>query len=510
MQQGDSSFTTHARDSMQEARMDRLDTIELLGFNLKLLSSRHKKNVLLSAGKLADKERMLPAVQKLLRLEVSLFATPGTSRFLTERGIPNQEVYKIADRREPNIQSLLRENRFDLVINVLTGNIDYDEASDCKLIRALSIESGIPLITDVDVSILTIEQLVRRHEQGLDRYRVGEESEPWNLRTEFFRLVAERGGMACYHAHFDKAYLISTQNLKLSQVDMKKKWDLYKYLKENYTHEDLVERISRGVEKMIEQGITHCRTLVDADSTVKLLPVEAALEVKERYRNRIVFEFGVQPLQGVLDPESRKYFTRACELADCVGGLPSKDRPLPEKHLDYIFAIAREQNKRIDVHVDQENNPYESETEMLALKAIEHGMEGRVSAIHSVSLAAKPPHEQERIIKLLKDAGVSVIVCPSAALSMKQLDLNGPLHNSIAPVPRLIEGGVQVYLGVDNIHDLFMPLVDGDMWFECRMLMEACRYYDIQRVAEIACDRSGFKNPNLPGRRSPATEPALA
>lgn len=70
--------------------------------------------------------------------------------------------------------------------------------------------------------------------------------------------------------------------------------------------------------------------------------------------------------------------------------------------------------------------------------------------------------------------------------------MTAPLHNSIAPVPKLLDAGVPVYLGVDNVYDLFMPLVDGDLWFECRLLMEACRFYDIDRVAKIATDRSGF------------------
>jgi cytosine/creatinine deaminase len=34
-----------------------------------------------------------------------------------------------------------------------------------------------------------------------------------------------------------------------------------------------------------------------------------------------------------------------------------------------------------------------------------------------------------------------------------------------------------------------MPVVDGDIWTECRMLMEACRYYDIDAVAEWACTK---------------------
>jgi cytosine/adenosine deaminase-related metal-dependent hydrolase len=275
-------------------------------------------------------------------------------------------------------------------------------------------------------------------------------------------------------------------------VDMQKKWTLYKHLKETYTRENLVERISRGVQTMVDQGAAYCRTLIDADSTIRTLGVEAALEVKKKFKGQIAFEIGVQPLQGVLDDDSREQFEKACSMADVVGGLPSKDRPTPERHLDIIMRIAREQNKRLDVHVDQENNPFENETEMLARKTIEHGLEGRVSAIHAISLAAKPTIEQDRIIRLLKDAGVSVIVCPSAALSMKQLDMTAPLHNSIAPVPKLLDAGVPVYLGVDNVYDLFMPLVDGDLWFECRLLMEACRFYDIDRVAKIAADRSGF------------------
>jgi cytosine deaminase len=462
-------------------------SIELLAFNLKLLGQRSRKNILISAGKPAGKQRMLSAIRRLTSLNVTLYATPGTFRFLKEHDVASTEIHKITDGRAPNILSFLKANRFDLVINVLTGDNDYDEASDAKLIRSLSIENGIPLITDPDVGIATLEQIVIDNERGTYRYKLADLSEPWNLQLHFLQKAEELGGFACHHAHFDKAYLISMENLRLSQVDMQKKWELYRFLKENYTLADLIERISRGIEKMIGQGVTYCRSMFDADSTVKLLPVQAALKVKEQFRGRIEFDVGVQPLQGVLDTESYSYYEQACHLADFVGGLPSRDRPQPEKHLDVIMDLARRLGKPIDVHVDQENNPQENETELLARKTIEYGLQGRVFGVHSISLAAKPEREQDRIIELLKEAGVSIIICPSAALSMKQLDMTAPLHNSIAPFPRLLAAGVPCYLGVDNIHDLFMPIVDGDIWFECRALMEACRFYDIEKVADWAC-----------------------
>ncbi len=462
-------------------------SLELLAFNLKLLGPKSRKNILISAGKLDDKKKMLPAIRRISQLEVALFATEGTHKFLSENGVENTLIHKIAAKQSPNILTFLKANRFDLVINVLTGNEDYDESSDARLIRKLSIENGIPLITDCDVGIATLDQVLVDAERGTYRYKLADDSEPWNFRLHFLEAVERLGGLASHHAHFDKAYLINPENLRLSQVDMEKKWELYKYLKESYTHEDLVERIGRGLQAMVQQGATYCRTMVDADSTVGLKPIKAALEVKKRFAGQITFEVGVQPLQGVLDQASYEQYAEACAMADFCGGLPSRDRPREEMHLDRILQLAKKLGKCVDVHVDQENNPSQTETELLALKTIEHGMQGRVYGVHAISVAAKDDREQDRIIEKILEADMGIIICPSAALSMKQLDMVAPLHNSIAPYVKMRQAGVRCYLGVDNIHDLFMPMVDGDIWTECRMLMEACRFYDIDAVAELAC-----------------------
>jgi len=469
--------------------MGRATSLELLAFNLKLLGPKSRKNVLISAGELDSKRRLLPAIRRILELDIDLFATPGTHRFLNEHNVKSAEIHKITDGHAPNILTFLKANRFDLVINILTGDEDYDESSDAKLIRRMSIENGIPLITDCDVAIATLEQVLIDSERGTYRYKLADDSEPWNLKLHFLETVERLGGIANHHAHFDKAYLITSENLRLSQVDMQKKWELYKYLKENYTYDDLVERISRGVETMIGQGVTYCRTMVDADSTVGLLPTRAAMEVKKRYADRILFEVGVQPLQGVLDPASYEQYAEACRMADYCGGLPSRDNPREEQHLDVILDLAKRLGKPVDVHVDQENNPLQHETELLAIKTIEHGMQGRVFGVHAISVAAKDEREQDRIIEKIVEADLGIIICPSAALSMKQIAMTAPLHNSIAPYPKLREAGVKCYLGIDNVHDLFMPMVDGDIWTECRMLMEACRFYDIDAVAEWACTK---------------------
>ncbi|CAK8711774.1 MAG: Amidohydrolase family protein [Candidatus Electronema aureum] len=467
-------------------------SLDLLAFNLKLASRSTRTRILVSSGKQEDKKALLPHIKELHEVGVEFFATTGTSQFLLDNGVSNTTLHKIADNIAPNILHYLSDSKFDLVINILTGNKDYDEDSDSSTIRALCIENGIPIFTNIKLAAMTLERLLKDKKQNIFKYSITDPSAPWDMKKYFLQMVLEKGGFACYHAHFDKSYIISPDNLKLSQANMQKKWELYKYVKENYSESDLTERMSRCIEVMKAQGVTHCRTFIDADNTVKLLPMQVALALKEKYKHEIKIEIAVQPLEGVLEEKSRNFFEKACEMADVVGGLPSKDRPLPEKHLDIILSIAKNLGKPVDVHVDQENNPDENETELLALKAIEHGMEGRVRAVHSVSLAAKDQSERKRIMRVAKDAGLSFIVCPSAALSMKQLQKYAPLHNSIAPVEELVSSGLPVYLGADNIHDLFMPLVDGDMWTECRFLMEACRYYELETVANLATDKSGF------------------
>lgn len=465
--------------------------LDLLQFNLKLLGQRERRNALVSTGSLEIKRRLLPVVRSLADAGVALFATPGTYEFLSDEGVPVSLVYKIADRTEPNIHTLLAESRFDLVINVLVGDPDYDATSDSRVIRMLSVENDIPLLTDPEVVEITVPAVLARAQRTKADFW-GERPASWDMRAEFFRMVAARGGFANYHSHLDKAYLISLENLQLGQVDMQKKWDLYRYLQENYTLTDLVERMSRGVEVMIAQGVRYVRTQVDASRVVGLLPIEAVETVKKKYRDQIKIDVAIQPLGGVLDQADLSVVEEAAARADLMGGLPSRDRPMPERHLDTVMGIAKNLGIPLDIHVDQENNPDEHESDLLIRKVQEHGLEGRVTAIHAISLGAQPVTAQDRIANAFRDLGIAVTVCPAAALSMKQLEKQAVLHNSIAPVVKLLERGVTVRLGVDNIADLFMPLTDGDMWFECRLLMEACRFYDLDAVASMACDTSGF------------------
>jgi cytosine/adenosine deaminase-related metal-dependent hydrolase len=82
---------------------------------------------------------------------------------------------------------------------------------------------------------------------------------------------------------------------------------------------------------------------------------------------------------------------------------------------------------------------------------------------------------------------MTVIICPRAMVDNQQpRHKMAPVHNSVGPVPQLLEAGVNVALGVDNVYDFFCPFIDGDIFTELVFLLETTRHYDVNDLVNIA------------------------
>ncbi|MBF1460742.1 MAG: carbamoyl-phosphate synthase (glutamine-hydrolyzing) large subunit, partial [Prevotella pallens] len=77
------------------------------------------KNILLSTGGAKQKAEMLDAAKMLKDHGYNLFATGGTSNYLTENGIDNTLVYWPSDEgKQPQALDLLHEKKIDMVVNI--------------------------------------------------------------------------------------------------------------------------------------------------------------------------------------------------------------------------------------------------------------------------------------------------------------------------------------------------------------------------------------------------------
>jgi len=312
-------------------------------------------------------------------------------------------------------------------------------------------------------------------------------NESWDLKTQLLQAIEKNGGWVNCHAHFDKAFYITKESLAKSMVNMEEKWLMSDDIKRNSSQEQIEQRIRTALDLLIAQGCKLTCTFIDAYEIVGHKAIDAAIKVKKEYQDKITMLTITQPLGGLVDPSARKLYEEITAKADIAGGLPSKDRPNDKQNLDNLFAIAKNLGKKIHVHIDQENNPNERDTEMLIEYTKKHGYQGKVTAIHAISISAQGKEYRQRIYKEMADIGMGVVVCPSAALDMRQLDqYQSPVHNSIANVPEMLKAGVIVGLGIDNIADFYEPFVDGDLWFEMRLLQQACRFYKFDKLVDIA------------------------
>lgn len=105
------------------------------------------KNILLSTGAAKQKAEMLEAAKLLVQHGYHLYATGGTSRYLTENGIDNTLVYWPSEEGTPQALDMLHEKKIDMVVNV-PKDLTVSELDNGYKIRRAAIDLNIPLITN--------------------------------------------------------------------------------------------------------------------------------------------------------------------------------------------------------------------------------------------------------------------------------------------------------------------------------------------------------------------------
>ncbi len=100
-----------------------------------------------------DKPALLQIASRLHELGLSIVATEGTQRFLTEHSIPAKRIFKVNEGR-PNIADAIINGEIQMVINTPFGKIShYDESA----IRRTAISHGVPCITTLSGAEAAIE-----------------------------------------------------------------------------------------------------------------------------------------------------------------------------------------------------------------------------------------------------------------------------------------------------------------------------------------------------------------
>lgn len=94
-----------------------------------------------------DKPRAVEIAREYHELGFNIFSTSGTAKFLEEASIPVTELFKLAEKRRPNVLDMIKNGEVDFIIN--TPSADRSPRVDEITIRSTAVANAIPVMTNL-------------------------------------------------------------------------------------------------------------------------------------------------------------------------------------------------------------------------------------------------------------------------------------------------------------------------------------------------------------------------
>jgi cytosine deaminase len=289
------------------------------------------------------------------------------------------------------------------------------------------------------------------------------------------------------HAHLDKA--LSADRVRLAADDLDTAIAAWHDHRRHLGADDIARRAETAARMALARGVTAVRTHVDVGEGIELRAAQALIDVRERLRPLMDIQIVAlsYPLAGGGQAaENRALVREALRLgADVVGGAPHID-PDPVGHMEFCLAVAEEFGRPVDLHMDEH-------TEAASLDLVEltrltaDGFAQPVTASHCVSLGLQPADVQRRVAADVARAGLGVVACPGTNLHLQARGVRSATPRAITALRALLEAGVTVAGGGDNVQDVFHPLGCGDALQTAALLVLAGQL-DVQTAYRLVSD----------------------
>jgi cytosine deaminase len=276
-------------------------------------------------------------------------------------------------------------------------------------------------------------------------------------------------------------------------------------------HADLVARAGAAVEAMVFKGTTAIRSHVDVGEGIGLRAVRALIEVRDDVHARGLADIQLValvsiPFCGPAGAEHRRLLDEALDLGvEVVGAAPYRDSD-PVEATELAVAAAARHAAPIDLHTDETLDPAMLSLRHLARMSLERGLGGSVTASHCVSLGVQERAVQAAVAAELATAGVAVVTLPQTNLYLQARDQRVAPPRALTAVRALLDAGVTVAAGADNVRDPFCSMGRLDVLETAALLVMAAHLTPAEAWA--ACTSGARAALGLPAVTVAAGSPA--
>ncbi|MEV4419316.1 amidohydrolase family protein [Patulibacter sp. NPDC049589] len=316
------------------------------------------------------------------------------------------------------------------------------------------------------------------------------------------------------HAHLDKA--LSGDAAPNPAGDLPGAIAAWRAHRATLDDEDLARRAREAALELVAHGTTTIRTHVDVGPGIGLRGLDVLVALREELRADGLCDLQLvalvtPPVTGPAGTEGAQMRALLREAmargADVVGGCPHVD-PDPVAATAELVAIADELGLPLDLHVDEQLAPGALWVRDLAagvaardaaatsgsapadgagsaalgpaasaarpaLAAVRPTLGGRTVASHCVSLGVQDPETQARIAAELAAAGVAVVTLPQTNLYLQARDRPSSPPRGLTAIRALLDAGVVVAAGADNVRDPFNAVGRSDAMETAALLVMA-------------------------------------
>jgi len=289
-------------------------------------------------------------------------------------------------------------------------------------------------------------------------------------------------GLIESHIHLDKACILD--RCRIEQGTVAEAVRETAAAKRDFTPDDVYARGRRTLERCIAQGTMRMRSHVELDPGIGMIGFDAVEALARDYAWAMDLELCVFPQEGLINrPGTEQLLIEGLRRgARAIGAAPYFDSD-PRGQIDRIFAIAREFDAEIDMHLDLADTTEGMQIEYVCRKTEEYGWGGRVAVGHVTQLSLLPPHRFAEIAAQLARAGVAVTILPSTDLHLMGRNHDHAIPRGVVTAEPLRSAGVTCSISTNNVLNPFTPYGDGSLIRMANLYANVCH---VSRPADLA------------------------
>ena len=233
---------------------------------------------------------------------------------------------------------------------------------------------------------------------------------------------------------------------------------------------DVLARAEEVLRWYAARGVLHVRTHVDVTDP-ELTALDALLELREKVQDVVRLQVVAFPQEGIRSGPSGAV-TRGRELleeavrrgVDAVGAIPHFEDTREDgvASLEDAVGLAERHGLMVDVHCDEIDDEQSRFVEALAALARRTGLGARVTASHTTAMGSYGGAYSFKLRRVLARAGVNLVCNPLTNLALQGRFDGYPKRRGLTQVAEMLDAGVNVAFGHDDVMDPWFPLGTAD------------------------------------------------